>query len=60
MNNNLKQLYISGILGDGHLKASGAIMFSCIHGDNGYGGISKSTMIIEDLVDYNLTITDEF
>ena len=42
MNNNLKQLYISGILGD-----------------NGYGGISKSTMIIEDLVDYNLTITDE-
>ena len=33
MNNNLKQLYISGILGDGHLKASGAIMFSCIHGE---------------------------
>ena len=31
-----------------------------IHGDNGYGGISKSNMIIEDLVDYNLTITDDF
>ena len=31
MTNNLKQLYISGILGDGHLKSSGAIMFSCIH-----------------------------
>ena len=33
MTNNLKQLYISGILGDGHLKSSGAIMFSCIHGE---------------------------
>ena len=33
MTNNLKQLYISGILGDGHLKPSGAIMFSCVHGE---------------------------
>lgn len=32
-NNNLKQLYISGILGDGHLKSSGAMMFSCIYGE---------------------------
>lgn len=31
-----------------------------IHGDNGYGGITKEKMFIEDLVDYNLTITDEF
>lgn len=28
--------------------------------DNGYGGISKNQMIVEDLVEYNLTITDEF
>lgn len=31
-----------------------------IHGDNGYGGITKEKMFIEDLVDYNLTITDDF
>lgn len=31
-----------------------------IHGDNGYGGITKEKMFIEDLVDYNLTIIDEF
>lgn len=29
-------------------------------GNNGYGRISKKQMLIEDLVDYNLTITDEF
>lgn len=31
INENIKQLYISGILGDGHLRSSGVMMFSCIH-----------------------------
>ena len=38
----------------------GNLITLIIHGDNGYGGISKSGMTIEDLTDYNLTITDEF
>ena len=38
----------------------GNLITLIIHGDNGYGGISKSDMIIEDIVNYNLTITDEF
>jgi hypothetical protein len=32
-NNNLKQLIISGVLGDGSLLKSGAMVFSCIHKD---------------------------
>ena len=38
----------------------GGLISLIVLGDNGYGGISKSDMIIEDLVNYNLTITDEF
>ena len=38
----------------------GGLISLIVLGDNGYGGISKSDMIIEDIVNYNLTITDEF
>ena len=38
----------------------GNLITLIIHGDNGYGGITKEKMFIEDLVDYNLTITDDF
>lgn len=38
----------------------GGLISLIVLGDNGYGGISKEKMFIEDLVNYNLTITDEF
>lgn len=63
-NNNLRQLIISGILGDGHLKKSGSISFSCIFKEyletlhvlsNGYVSISDKSKYTDSSYTVNLS-----
>ena len=37
----------------------GNLITLIIHGDNGYGGISKSDMIVEDLIEYGLILAQD-